>query len=104
MLFRSGQPIGSCAPLVQALAMVKQAAAQTNASLGHLSCEKAQAIVDACQDILKGRLHDQFVVDVIQGGAGTSTNMNANEVIANRALNDSVRTKGRINSFTPSTM
>ena len=57
-----------------------------NRDLGILSPERCAAIVMACKDLRAGRLHDQFVVDVIQGGAGTSTNMNANEVIANRAL------------------
>src|SRR5260221_10904791 len=57
-----------------------------NNALGLLDDERAAAIVGACEDIRAGRLLEQFVVDVIQGGAGTSTNMNANEVIANRAL------------------
>ena len=69
-----------------ALACVKQAAAIANSELGLLDDERADAIVAACEEIRAGALHDQFVVDVIQGGAGTSTNMNANEVIANRAL------------------
>ena len=69
-----------------ALAAVKQAAAEANAELGLLSPVLRDAIVAACVEIREGRLHDQFVVDVIQGGAGTSTNMNANEVICNRAL------------------
>lgn len=72
--------------LIEALAMVKMAAATTNAELGNLDQETGGAIVDACREILNGRHHTQFVVDMIQGGAGTSTNMNANEVIANRAL------------------
>ena len=72
--------------LVNALAAVKQAAAEANRELGLLSPEKAGAISAACEDIRSGRLHEQFVVDVIQGGAGTSTNMNANEVVANLAL------------------
>ncbi|GAA2363037.1 aspartate ammonia-lyase [Saccharopolyspora halophila] len=72
--------------LVVALATVKQAAATTNAELGALDRARAEAIVKACTEIRSRRLHDQFVVDLIQGGAGTSTNMNANEVIANRAL------------------
>ena len=71
---------------VRALAMVKKAAALANAELGVLAPPKAAAIVQACDEILDGKLHDHFVVDMIQGGAGTSTNMNANEVIANRAL------------------
>jgi aspartate ammonia-lyase len=72
--------------LINALACIKHAAALANRELGLLEPDKAEAIVKACQEIREGRLHDQFVVDVIQGGAGTSTNMNANEVIANRAL------------------
>ena len=72
--------------LINALACIKQAAALANSELGLLDAKRADAIVKACEEIRQGRLHDQFVVDVIQGGAGTSTNMNANEVIANRAL------------------
>jgi aspartate ammonia-lyase len=71
--------------LVTALAQVKKACAVTNAELGHLSRLKAQAIAAACDEIAVGRWRDQFVVDALQGGAGTSTNMNANEVIASRA-------------------
>ncbi|MDR7303597.1 aspartate ammonia-lyase [Haloactinomyces albus] len=82
----SGMPIASWPDLVAALACVKQAAALANRDLGLLPESKADAIVKACDDIRTGWGHDQFVVDVIQGGAGTSTNMNANEVIANRAL------------------
>lgn len=72
--------------LVIALAMVKKAAAKANAKLGLLDELKASAIFQACDEIIQGKWHDHFVVDVIQGGAGTSTNMNANEVIANRSL------------------
>ena len=72
--------------LINALAAVKQAAASANAELDLLEPHVVQAIVSACEEIRAGALHDEFVVDVIQGGAGTSTNMNANEVIANRAL------------------
>ncbi|OXM72502.1 aspartate ammonia-lyase [Amycolatopsis thermalba] len=72
--------------LVTALAAVKQAAAAANAEVGALDPAKARAIAAACAEIRGGALHDHFVVDLIQGGAGTSTNMNANEVIANRAL------------------
>ncbi|SFU30853.1 aspartate ammonia-lyase [Pseudoduganella namucuonensis] len=82
----SGTPIGRNADLVAALATVKQAAAVANRQLGLLEPELADAIIAACQEIRDGRLHGEFVVDMIQGGAGTSTNMNANEVIANRAL------------------
>lgn len=72
--------------LIKSLTMVKQAAAETNYKAGVLSKEKSQAIVSACKDILSGKFHNQFIVDPIQGGAGTSSNMNANEVIANRAI------------------
>ena len=72
--------------LIEGLAMVKKAAAQANHDLGRLDAPKMWAICDACDELLKGRLHDQFTVDMFQGGAGTSTNMNANEVIANRGL------------------
>jgi aspartate ammonia-lyase len=72
--------------IIQALAMVKMAAAKANYELGLLSKEISDAIVQACTEIINGKLHTHFVVDMIQGGAGTSTNMNANEVIANRAL------------------
>ena len=71
---------------IKALAMVKQAAAQANYELGLLEKPTAEAIIAACKEIIAGKLHDQFPVDMVQGGAGTSTNMNANEVIANRAL------------------
>ncbi|RAG84481.1 aspartate ammonia-lyase [Streptacidiphilus pinicola] len=82
----TGTPISAYPELVAALACVKQAAALANRDLGLLDPDKADAIATACEEIRAGRLHDQFVVDVIQGGAGTSTNMNANEVVANRAL------------------
>ncbi|MDO0945295.1 aspartate ammonia-lyase [Chromohalobacter israelensis] len=82
----TGIPISHFPELVQALAMVKSAAAHANQELGVLEPHKAEAIQAACADIQAGTLHDQFVVDLIQGGAGTSTNMNANEVIANLAL------------------
>lgn len=83
----SGTPVGAFAELVQALAVVKQAAARTNRTLGDLDPGRAAAIEAACLRIQHDRrYHDHFVVDVMQGGAGTSTNMNANEVIANVAL------------------
>src|SRR4051812_34897638 len=82
----SGTPISIYPDLVSALACIKHAAALANNELGLLSDEKTDVIVKACEEIREGALLDDFVVDVIQGGAGTSTNMNANEVIANRAL------------------
>ena len=71
---------------IKSLAKVKKACALTNYELGDLSDMQKDAIVQACNEIIDGKFHDQFIVDPIQGGAGTSTNMNANEVIANRAL------------------
>ena len=82
----TGTSISIYPDLIYALACIKQAAALANNELGLLDGEKTAAIVKACEEIRAGQLHDQFVVDVIQGGAGTSTNMNANEVVANRAL------------------
>ena len=71
---------------INGLAYTKQAAADANHQLGLLTDEQYEGIKAACEDILAGKYHDQFPVDMIQGGAGTSTNMNANEVIANIAL------------------
>ena len=71
---------------IQALAITKMGAAVANRELDLLTEEQADAILKACKEILEGKHHDQFPVDMIQGGAGTTTNMNANEVIANRAL------------------
>ncbi len=71
---------------VDAMVIVKKAAAITNQRIGSLSHEVASAVISACDDILSGMLRDQFVVDSMQGGAGTSANMNVNEVIANRAI------------------
>lgn len=82
----TGVPLSHFPRLIEALALVKQAAARANNALGALDDERTAAIEQACQEIAGGALHDQFTVDMIQGGAGTSTNMNANEVIANRAL------------------
>ena len=72
--------------LINSVAQIKKAAAITNFEVGELDKKRADAIVKACDEIIAGKLHDQFIVDPIQGGAGTSLNMNANEVIANRAI------------------
>ena len=72
--------------LINSVAQIKKAAAITNFEVGELDKQRTDAIVKACDEILQGKLHDQFIVDPIQGGAGTSLNMNANEVIANRAI------------------
>lgn len=72
--------------IINSLAYIKKAAAITNCEIGLLEKKTAEAIVQACDEILEGRFHEDFIVDPIQGGAGTSLNMNANEVIANRAI------------------
>jgi aspartate ammonia-lyase len=82
----TGIPLSHFPAFIQALAMVKKASALANQRIGLLEDDVADAIIQACDEIVDGHLHNQFVVDMIQGGAGTSTNMNANEVIANRAL------------------
>jgi aspartate ammonia-lyase len=82
----SATPISAYPTFVTALATVKQAAATTNRDIGLLDQHTANAIIAACERIRSGEFHDQFVVDSIQGGAGTSTNMNTNEVVANVAL------------------
>ncbi len=73
------------ADLVAATVLIKKAAAETNVALGRLDRRVGDAIVRAADEVLSGRLRDQFVVDVYQAGAGTSHNMNTNEVLANRA-------------------
>jgi aspartate ammonia-lyase len=90
----SGTPISIYPDLIAALASIKLAAAKSNRELGLLDAKLADAIAAAAEEVRAGALHEQFVVDVIQGGAGTSTNMNANEVIANRALELLGRPKG----------
>jgi aspartate ammonia-lyase len=82
----TGESISKYPELIAALAAVKQAAALANMDLGVLDDVRGGAIVHACTEIRSGALSDQFILDPMQGGAGTSTNMNANEVIANRAL------------------
>jgi aspartate ammonia-lyase len=82
----SGVTLNFYPELIISLAIVKMAAARTNHDLGLLETDITNAIVRACHEIINGKFHHHFVVDMIQGGAGTSTNMNANEVIANRAL------------------
>jgi aspartate ammonia-lyase len=86
---------------VKAFAMVKLAAARANASVGRLSQEKLAAIEKACQAVIDGKYRDQFVVDMYQGGAGTSANMNANEVLANVALELSGHKKGEYQYIEP---
>ena len=87
--------------LIRALAMVKLAAARANFDCGQFSREILTGIEGACQEVMDGKLHDEFRLDVFQGGAGTSTNMNANEVIANRALELMGHAKGEYKSCSP---
>ena len=82
----SGLTLSHFPEFIRSLAWVKKACARANLSLGVLSAEKARVIEEVCDEIIAGRWHDAFRVDMIQGGAGTSTNMNANEVIANLGL------------------
>jgi len=84
--------------LIQSLAMVKKACALANRDLGHLDSEYADAIIEASDEIIAGKMEDQFVVDMLQGGAGTSTNMCINEIIASRA--NEIRGEQR-NSMSP---
>jgi aspartate ammonia-lyase len=97
----TGIPLAHFPNLIRALAMVKKAAARANLRLGLLSEPLEQAIGAACDEVIAGRWHEQFVVDMIQGGAGTSTNMNANEVIANRALELLGHAKGEYEQLHP---
>ena len=82
----TGRQLAKYPDLISAIAKVKWAAANANEKLGSLQPEKAAAIRSACKDLIAGKYHSAFIIDPIQGGAGTSTNMNANEVIANLAL------------------
>ncbi len=99
----TGFTIASFPALIEALAQIKKAAAWTNERLGLLDKDRAQSIIKACDDLIAGKLHNQFVVDIIQGGAGTSTNMNANEVICNRALEYMNCAKGDYTTLHPNT-
>ena len=81
--------------------MVKWAAAHANMSLGTLDEEIGKAIKAACEEIMEGALADQFPIDLVQGGAGTSTNMNINEVVANRALEIMGHQKGEYQYCSP---
>lgn len=89
--------------LIIAIAYVKKAAALANMEIGSLEDTIGNAIVAATDEIIEGKLHDEFIVDPIQGGAGTSTNMNANEVIANRALEILGKEKGDYDVIHPNT-
>ena len=87
--------------IINSIAEIKKAAAITNFEVGRLDKKRTDAIVKACDEIISGKLHDQFIVDPIQGGAGTSLNMNANEVVANRAIELLNGQKGDYNLVNP---
>ena len=97
----SGTLVSAMPDLIRAFGFVKKTAARINVEFGVLDTERAQAITAACDQLIAGQHHDQFVVDVIQGGAGTSTNMNANEVIANLALEFLGHEKGQYERLHP---
>lgn len=97
----SGISISHFSQLIHALAIVKKAAVQANARLGDIPASKATAIAAACDDIIAGGLTGEFPIDVFQGGAGTSTNMNINEVIANKALEHLGFPRGRYDIVHP---
>src|SRR5688572_3735387 len=97
----SGTELRQYPNFIKALAMVKLAAARANHDTGGFSKDVLTAIEGACQEIIDGKLHDEFRLDVFQGGAGTSTNMNANEVIANRALELMGKQKGEYTHVDP---
>ena len=86
---------------INSLAQIKKAAAIANSEIGLLDKNIAKAIIQACDEIIEGKLHDQFIIDPIQGGAGTSSNMNVNEVLANRAIEILGGEKGNYNIVHP---
>jgi aspartate ammonia-lyase len=99
----SGVPIYHFPEFIKAFAFIKKACAEANRDLCLIDPELSTAIVAACDEIANGRFHREFVVDMIQGGGGTSTNMNFNEVIANRALELLGYEKGRYDILHPNT-
>jgi aspartate ammonia-lyase len=97
----SGIRISSVPNMIKGLGFVKKAAAMANRDLGVLDKTKAKFIIQACDEVIAGKFNDQFLSDVFQGGAGTSVNMNANEVIANRALELMGKKKGQYEFIHP---
>jgi aspartate ammonia-lyase len=97
----TGFPISSFPKLIRAIAAIKKAAALTNQKLGLLPEGIAKSICQACDEIMENKLFENFIIDLVQGGGGTSTNMNVNEVIANRALELQRRRKGEYNWVNP---
>ncbi|TAG08819.1 MAG: aspartate ammonia-lyase [Verrucomicrobia bacterium] len=97
----SGIPLHHFSHFIRAIAYVKKAAALSNRELGVVAGNRVDAIVAACNEIIAGKWHEHFTIDMIQGGAGTSTNMNANEVIANRGLEILGHRKGQYEFLHP---
>ena len=87
--------------MIKSFANIKKTAAKTNNDLGYLDKDVAYAIVLSCEEILNGRLHGQFITDLVQGGSGNSMNTNANEVIANRANELMGGEKGKYDLVSP---
>ena len=90
----TGVRLSSYRNFIKAFGMIKKACIMANGRLGLIKPEIVEAVKQACDEVIEGKLDKEFVVDMIQGGAGTSTNMNANEVIANRALEIMGKEKG----------
>lgn len=97
----SGVRLDHFPEFIESLADIKAACAVANSALGNLDEEKKKAIIQACDELCRGMWHSHFMVDMIQGGAGTSTNMNANEVITNRALMIMGKDRGDYKSLHP---
>lgn len=97
----SGRLMNSYPNFIKGMALTKKAAAIANAEVGMINAQQAAAICQACDELLEGQHHDQFPIDMIQGGAGTSTNMCANEVIANRALEIMGHERGQYEHCSP---
>ncbi len=97
----SGSLLSSYPNFIKGLAITKKAAAVANEKTGMINAEQRDAIMWACDQLLEGKYHDQFPIDMIQGGAGTSTNMNANEVIANLALEHMGKQRGEYTIVSP---
>ena len=87
--------------IIKAYVLIKKAAATANMQVGWLDKKIGEAIIEACDEVLSGKFMDQFVIDVFQAGAGTSFNMNTNEVLANRALEILGKQKGDYKSVSP---
>src|SRR6185295_777927 len=97
----SGVPISHYPDLIRALAMIKMVAARANVDTKQIPRKILPAIEKACREVIDGRFHEQFQVDLYQGGAGTSVNMNANEVLANRALENYGKRRGDYDHIEP---